>query len=275
MKNGMRNKLLGLCSIMLLMLTQCKSQPTATEGAVVIQPTRIENTTSTPNSSAEYVAPNITLVPTPTLTEGQQLARKLIKPGGQVTFSTDDCGEVYKTQGWCSVVKSAVRVTRPEWEELFPQAEFFVVKRDVYGGELVRQHNMLIVEQDGQRYNARSFRNLLKASGVTDINDDNRELIAKSFALMALPDYLAEEIVFSDWREGSWNSSTRLNHNYQLMAWTKLMGLKTVWRFTFYEGRLIEAQGGLLETKVGDYIDVPLNRLPPPSLEDLSYYWGK
>ncbi|TET50642.1 MAG: hypothetical protein E3J64_07985, partial [Anaerolineales bacterium] len=67
--------------------------------------------------------------PTPTLTEAQRLARELIPEGGQVVYSEDECDAVFEAgEDWCVVVRSATPITRPEWEELLPETEFYLVK---------------------------------------------------------------------------------------------------------------------------------------------------
>jgi hypothetical protein len=208
----------------------------------------------------------------PTLTAEVLLARELIQQSGQVVYSAGECDRILKGEPWCSVIKSATGITRPEWKELFPRTNFFLVKTTLYGSESSRQSNWLIVEQDGQRYTAKTFDRLLEANGIATITDENRELVAKAFALMTIPDYLEAEVAFTKWEEGSWPSSIRLDYNYALTAWTKIQGLKAQWRFLFYEGLLIGANGYVPEYGIGDYIDVPFERLPGPSPDSLSYW---
>jgi hypothetical protein len=191
--------------------------------------------------------------PTPTLTAEELLARELMEPRGQVTFSADDCSEILETESWCSVIESAKPITRPEWEELFPQADFFSVRVDVYGGESSRYRNWLIVEQDGQRYTADTFDRLLAANGVTEITDENRELVAKAFALMTIGDYLEAEIVFTGWMEVDWWARTG-RMNYGLTAWTEIQGLKVNWGFMFKDNQLREARVWVSEHHIGEYI---------------------
>ncbi len=215
-----------------------------------------------------------TSAPSPTLTKEEVLAQTLAQSGGQFTSSVGECSEILKTEDWCGVIKGTVRIIRSEWKVLFPEIEFYVVRRDLYGGEFVQQRNLLIVEHDGQRYTADTFDRLLKANGVITITNENRELVAKAFALMTIPDYLEEEIVFTEWEKGDWPASFGERYNYRLTAWTRILGLRPRWNFIFRDGRLREADGGVLEYQVGDYIDVP--NLMPPSRDAFLYSdWGR
>ncbi len=238
----------------------------------------VQCTQSPDGTTVEHDISMATPEPTPTLTAGELLARELIQPRGQVTYSTDECSKILETEPWCTVIKSAAPITRPEWEELLPQTEFFLVKTYlVSGGEPEEgggPRNWLIIEHDGQRYTADTFDRLLKANGVITITNENRELVAKAFALMTIPDYLEEEIVFTEWEKGDWPASFGERYNYRLTAWTRILGLRPRWNFIFRDGRLREADGGVLEYQVGDYIDVP--NLMPPSRDAFLYSdWGR
>ncbi|MCP4539112.1 MAG: hypothetical protein GY832_18405 [Chloroflexi bacterium] len=213
--------------------------------------------------------------PTPTLRPGEALARELIQPRGQVTFSMDECGKTLETELSCSVIKSAAPITRTEWEELLPQTEFFLVKSYlVPGGEPGDgggPRDWLIIEYDDQHYTAETFDRLLKANGVTAITDENRELVAKAFALMTIPDYLEEEVVFTEWDVGEWDSGLLIYTNY-LKAWTKIQGLEIWWWFAFNDNRLRAAtRFRVVESNIGDYIDVFFLELPIPSTQH--YYF--
>jgi hypothetical protein len=214
--------------------------------------------------------------PTPELTEEQLLARQLIEPGGQVVYSDEECDEVFEAgEPWCVVIRSATPITRPEWEELLPETEFYLVKTGSYANayppEPGGSQNWLIVEHDGERYTPDTFDRLLAANGIAGITDDNRELVAKTLVLMTLPDYVEEDITFSQWQQGSWPSVIRLDYNYTITAWTRIQGLGIRWLFIFYDGRLIGAGGNVVEYNTGDYIDVPMDSLSPTA--DLGYWW--
>ena len=203
-----------------------------------------------------------------TLTREEELVIEMQHNSSQSASSPDQCGKILRTEPWCSVVKSAVRITRPEWEELFPHTEFYVVKRDVYGGEFgQQQRNLLIVEQDGQRYTAETFDKLLAANDIT-ITDANLERVAKAFALMTLPDYLEEDIVFTEWAEGDRPGRFGKRYNYSATVWAKIQGLRTQWFFRVEDGYLRDVLRLQSEYHVGDYIDIPFEELSPPRAEE-------
>jgi hypothetical protein len=259
-------------AILTVALMQCGARPapaTETPGATTATTVPTDGMATEPGTPTTTPGPT----PTPTLTAEELLARELIEPRGQVTFSADECSEILETEPWCSVIKSAKPITRPEWEELFPQTDFFSVRVDVRGGEFPRYRNWLIVEQDGQRYTADTFDRLLAANGVTEITDENRELVAKAFALMTIGDYLDAEVVFTKWEEGEWEGEYTYDH--YLKAWTEIQGLEIWWWFVFEDNHLrIVTRGGIAEYHVGDYIDVPFWTLPLPPLEDYYFTGG-
>ncbi len=221
------------------------------------------------------IAAAATPVPAPTMTQEERKVMEYVKglnPESQAS-SRDQCPTILQTQPWCSIVRSAKRITRPEWEELFPQTQFFVVEYALIGRETGQLGHVLVAEQNGQHYSAETFDRLLKANQIA-ITDKNRELVAKALVLMKLTDYLEADIVFSDWGTTDQPAPFDLRYNYTLTAWTKIQGLRFQWLFLFHEGSLITAGGGILEQNVGDYIDVPLDVLPLPTLSTLEY-WSK
>ncbi len=187
--------------------------------------------------------------------------------------SAGECGEILKTQHWCHVYWHARQITRPEWETLFPWAVFYLVKYDRYGGEFNEHRNRLIIEDWGDRLIRDDFHRLLGANHVF-VTDENREMVARAFVLMSLADYLDEEIVFSDWEEGSWSAGLGLHYNYAITSWSRIQGLKMQWYFLFDDEGLFGATGYVVEHDVGDYIDVSHEELSPPSYLNLEY-WRK
>lgn len=273
--------LIALCAVALVAaFAQCGRQPSPIEEtpdrtAVPTTPGATAPTALPDTATAESTAPTGPSTPTPTLTREEELVIERQHHSSQSASTPEECTEILKTEPWCSVVKDAVRITRPEWEELFPQAEFFLVKYDLYGGEFVQQRNLLIVEQDDQRYTAETFDHLLEANGITEVTGENRELVARAFALMTIPDYLEEEVVFEQWEEGSWPASFDWHYNYGLTAWTEIQGLTIQWWFMFEDGHLRITDGAVIDRQVGDYIDIPFTELSPPSSDAfLHYYWG-
>ncbi len=233
--------------------------------------------TATKSTPGATVTPRPgTPVPTPTMTQKEQaLVAEQQHANAQSASSFAQCPTIMATEFACNVINYSTRITRPEWKALFPRAEFFLIKYDraSKGWRVPQQNSVLVIEQDGQRYydyDDRTFERLLTTNHVV-ITSTNRELVAKAFVLIALPDYLEEEIVFSDWKQGSWPSRIALPYNYMLIEWTKIQGLKIGWWFIFDEG-LYNARGAVMEFNIGNYIDVPFERLPLPSPERLEYW---
>jgi hypothetical protein len=204
-------------------------------------------------------------------TQENQIIRELEWSSRSFTTKYDKCDDILKTEDWCNVIRGVAKITRPEWDELFPKTEFYVVRRLLVGSELPKQSNLLIVEQDGQQYTPKTFDILLAANRIK-INDDNQELIAKALALMTLPDYLENEITFTKWEV---DTTQPAPFDYCLTAWTKIQGLVLKWCFMFsnpqYE--LIAAGPEVDQDRSGDYIDVSNIDLPYPIVHN--YYFHK
>jgi len=230
----------------------------------------------TPDPIVSTHTPMVVSTPTNILTELEAIDAEMRTKFGYVHPDCSSCIPVPDGAN-CSLYLWTKPITKIEWTDLFPSTRFYLLGfHQIENGETnsygYRRNYGVIAQQDSQRYTAQSFGHLLEANSITTINDENRELVAKAFALMTIPDYLEEEIVFTKWEEGSWPSSIRLNYNYALTAWTKIQGLKIQWRFIFYEGLLIGADGYVQEQSIGDYIDVPFEELPGPSRDSLTYW---
>ncbi|MEE8390642.1 MAG: hypothetical protein V3S14_07600 [Anaerolineae bacterium] len=253
-----------------VLLTYMALDPTLTVEAFDARATAMaELGTILPPSPTPEVPP-----PTPTMTAKEQaLVEERQRAHRQAAASVEECGEILQTEPWCTVSWYATRITRPEWETLFPYTEFFLVKADRYGGEFGPEtHNRLIIEAWwDKRLSREDFHTLMGGEHVS-VTDENRELVAKAFVLVFLADYLEEEIVFSDGEEGSWPSDIRKPFDYRITAWTRIQGLKFEWLLMFHEGEIFGAEGLVIERNVGDYIDVPFERLPVPSMQQLSYW---
>lgn len=202
----------------------------------------------------------------------EEKAMKVVKQGNpQSADSPEQCAAILEVQPWCSIVKSAKRIERPEWTELFPSTEFYLVAYDLLGGETQQTHNVLVIAQNGRRYSAETFTDLLDANHIA-ITGQNRELVCKAFALTNLADYLDQEIIFIDWQAGKWEGAFPYDH--YLKAWTKIQGIEFWWWFTFENGRLKYAtRDGVSVTDyhIGNYMDVPFQTLPLPSLVDYRF----
>ncbi len=160
-------------------------------------------------STTSQLAPIVTATsaPFPTMTAEEQRVMEYVKglnPQSQAS-SPDQCPTILQTQPWCSLIGSAKRITRSEWDELLPQTQFFVVEYALIGQEGGQVRHVLVAEQNGQHYDATTFDQLLDANGIV-ITDTNRELVAKAFALTTLSDYLEQDITFSNLTQGDWDA---------------------------------------------------------------------
>ena len=211
-------------------------------------------------------------VPTATFTKADIVAQDIAQSGGQFTASFSNCLEILENEPSCVVIRTGIQVSRPEWEALFPQAEFYLVKYDLDRGETVqgRQGNLLVLEQDGQRLSLfpdRMFEQLLETNHIV-ITDQNQEQVARALVLLRLPDYLGNEIIFCDWREWEGPCIYDIPFNFAIDVWTEINGLKLEWVFMFHEQKLLAAKGFIIENGVGDYVD---SEVSTPSREILTY----
>ncbi|MCP4544263.1 MAG: hypothetical protein GY832_44690 [Chloroflexi bacterium] len=214
-----------------------------------------------------------TPAPTPTPTEGEKVTAAVgqehiaYRPTQTECEQTVDDGEVVA----CVWHDSSRLIVRSEWEQLFPDTDFYLVELGGYRPDSTEPYSSrrrLAAWYDDKHYTAETFDRLLKANGVT-ITDENRELVAKAFALMTIPDYLKEEIIFIEWVEGDWR--TLHNYDHYLKAWTKIQGLEIWWWFDFADNQLRFVSRSDVNKHVGDYIDVSVIELPPPSFVDYQF----
>jgi hypothetical protein len=202
------------------------------------------------------------------LTDEQRVMNDVLNSSPQFTTPSGDCGRILQSEPWCGVVQGVKQITRPEWKALFPQAKFFLVKRNVVGQESGFQQNLLVIEQAERRYSAETFDSLLKANDIV-ITDTNRELVIKAFVLTTLADYLEQEVTFSNWTQGDWPAIFKRRFTYSITAWTKIQGLRMKWLFAFENNRLwLARQLQEIEYHTGDYLDVPFEVLPLPGLRE-------
>jgi hypothetical protein len=87
---------------------------------------------------------------------------------------------------------------------------------------------------------------------------------------MTIPDYLAEEVDFLEWKAGDWR--TRYNYDHYLKVWTKIQGLEIWWWFDFENDRLRFVTRSDVQPHIGDYIDVSPQILPFPPSSDYDFY---
>jgi hypothetical protein len=236
----------GMICIAGLLLTQCRQQPPA-----VVQ---------TPAATA---VPTQTPAPTATPTEGERVAAT--RASGFINPYIPNAGECQNavrdgSVTRCVSLNSIKSLSQPQWEQLFPDANFYLITYMAFDeANLISPdpHSPeLIVEQDGRNYTARSFDQLLTANNIL-IADENRELVAQAFALMTLDEYVAEEIIFINWELVDLQRGFS-HFDSHLQAWTKLGGLEIEWYLGFKGERLDVAVGpAVINSKTGNYIPLP------------------
>ncbi|MBN1249117.1 MAG: hypothetical protein JXC32_15770 [Anaerolineae bacterium] len=247
--------------LLVVTLGQCEGQPapgTETPGGVA-SPIPSENATTVPTS-----VPSDTLTPTPT--EGEMAAAAVGQEYIAYRPTQTECEQIVDSGDAeaCVWLDSALLITRPEWETLLPDTDFYLLELGGYrpdSFDVYDSRRRLVAWQDGQYYSADTFDQLLEVNGITAITDENRETVARAFALMIIYGYLEEEVNFTEWEEVEVEPGA---FAYCLEAWTKIGGLELQWCFVFGDGRLSVAWGpDILQYYVGDYIDVPPDELPP------------
>ncbi len=164
-------------------------------------------------------------------------------------------------------------IIRPEWQTLFPGAQFYLVPRTVATGDQVQQDNKLIVRYKEQWYEPGQFQHLMDAFDL-QVTDDRRDLVARAFVTMRLANYLEHDLVLSDSRAETSPSIIPQPYDYTISVWTQLQGLKIRWRLMFDKGSLVTAGGEVTNQHLGAYIDEPFNTLPLPSTSLLEYWRG-
>ena len=209
----------------------------------------------------------------PSLSEEEALFQEILQSNGQIASDGRNCSKILETEPWCSVVLTVTNVTRPEWTSLFPATKFFLVERNVLGQEAGFQSNWLIAKQNQQQFTVETFDQLLTTNGIT-ITDTNREQVAKAVVLMSLPDYVEQDIVFSEWSKGDWPAGFGDRFSHSIRVWTRIQGLKMTYFFAFENGNLWEVDRGInIEPHVGNYANVPFERLRIPGFK--SYFFGR
>ncbi len=263
-----------LCAV--IFLTQC-SKEDAPEVTIAISetltPSITTDTTTVPDSLPPFIetqpdgkisgtpipieTPKPTTTPIESLKAIDAIAQDMITP---YMSNANDCREAIQNGKMerCVVLNFVQNISKEPWEQLFPDTDFFLASFYAYGNPdsdiSDRSWTDLVAWQNDRYYRAENFDGLLSMGNIS-VNDKNRELIAKAFALMTLPsEYLQHEIVFTNWE--AVDIQGVFHYNYTLQAWTELGGVEVTWGFVFNEKRLQAISGGLVQNEnTGDYID--------------------
>ncbi len=191
-------------------------------------------TTTVPTVSSVPIAtttlPTVPPGPTPTLTEEQMITAPIrAYYRSNFTSSRADCVQAVDngTKKACVYVTNIELATRPEWEQLFPDTDFYLVDTGGWrSNEGLLAHETqnsghsrhLVAWQNGQAYDSETFDRLLEANAIT-ITDTNRELVARSFALMSISNYLSGDVRFLEWGDVE-PGTYQYNYSHYLKAWT-------------------------------------------------------
>jgi hypothetical protein len=221
-------------------------------------------------TSVPVISPSPTLSPgpTPTLTEEQMIIAAVgARFGSRFYSSRAGCVQAVddETTEQCVFPAGTKRVTRPEWEQLFPDTVFYLV--DIGGwrsseGLLAHEsqnsgpRRHLVAWHNGQAYRSQTFDRLLEANAVT-VTDANRELAARSFALMSIPNYLSGDVRFLEWGDVA-PGTYRHKYTHYLKVWTEIWGCEVLWWFVFTDqGMSIASLGGgpCNVSEYGNYIE--------------------
>jgi len=234
--------------------------------------------------------------PTPTRTVEEQAFIPTLESyyGTKFYPSRSDCIQAVDngTKDICVFPVGTERITKPEWEQLLPDTVFYIVDigswrslEVIYPPERQDGHitRHLAAWQNGQIYRIGSFDRLLEDNAIT-INDSNRELVARSFALMSIPEYLGRDVRFLEWKPVE-PGAYRYNYSHALKAWTEIWGCEVFWWFVFTDGQItvvsrnssscqIDEHGHYIEN--GKYFDFADEGVPlgfPPEFKD--YYFNR
>lgn len=188
-------------------------------------------------------------VPTPVLTKEQKLMVGAGARYGEAFYTErEDC--VQDANNWelaeCFFPTGELEIiTRPEWEELFPEAVFYLVELGLWrSGEALPAHQkqdggthvQIVAWQAGEAYPLGQFTRLL-AQNEVPVTAENRERIARALALMSMPNHLNGEVRFLEW--GPIPRSFDPHATHILEAWTEIWGCRAAWYFEFSDQDLL------------------------------------
>ena len=140
----------------------------------------------------------------------------------------------------CLFAVGVETLQQAELQELFPATTFYLIDigswrsdknlaaHETQSSPLSR---MAVAWQDEKIYFLKDINLLLKANGTT-ITDSNRETVARSIALLSIPNYLGGEVHFSEWLPVE-PGNYRQNYTHSLQAWTQVWGCDISWWYVF------------------------------------------
>jgi hypothetical protein len=243
------------------------------------------------------VSPMPVATGTPTLTTEEQKIIAIVGARYESGFYSGraDCVRAIDrgTTKQCVFPVGIELLTTLEWKQLLPNTTFYLVDigswRSFEGllphegqdGGVGRQ---IVAWQNAQSYQIESFDHLLEDNAII-VNDINRELVARSFALMSIPNYLGGDVIFLEWKPVK-PGVYRHNYSHLLKAWTEIWGCEVYWSFVFNDDKItivslsggacrINEYGNYTEDRryfeFGDAAAVPLGA--PPYFQD--YFFNR
>ena len=233
------------------------------------------------NDTEQLVTPAATTGPISTAMEGEKAAA--VAGQGYNAYRPREalCDELVEDgrSESCVWPKHVELITRPEWEQLLPDTDFYLVGLAGRHQDTMYDHSYrleLAAWHEDKGYVAETHDRLLAANGITGYADDNRELVAEAFALMTIPGYLGEEIVFTEWEDIKGQPGQyKHDYNHCLRGWTELQGLEVGWCFVFVKGYLKIATGPMgIQQGIGDYVEVHFEQLSLPGQKDYRFAGG-
>lgn len=193
---------------------------------------------------------------------------------------------------YCIFPTGVEKIQKIELENTFPNTAFYLIDigswrsskglaaNETQDGTTSRA---IVAWKNEKAYFLKDFNDLLKATGII-IDESNRENIAKSLALMSIPNYLSGDVHFIEWLPVE-RGEYRKNYTHSLRAWTQIWGCEINWWYVFQDTKLSAATirgDKCRSSKYGDYLknnkyfrfgDEGVLLGVPPSLQD--YYFNQ
>ena len=268
---------IGIICVVGLFLTQCQEEPVQPAETPVATEQSLQPLTTEVAAESEPAVDTVeTAMPTATPTEGEEAAEVAAQQFVPEYYPNE--GECHKAveEGIvteCMYQKSIQNIVRPEWEELFPETEFYFIRLDAYHPEgdygAFSSRNKLVAWQNDQKYEAKSFDKLLAVNNII-ISKENSQLIAQAFALMTLDELITEDVRFILWEPIDIQNGNR-HYTTRLQAWTKLGGLEIEWSFgSLGQNSKIATGPWIFNSDSGEYI--PISESNYPNLNTSTIY---
>lgn len=171
--------------------------------------------------------------------EELQIAEAVAQEFSAYRTTKEECQRALRAQEiqTCTILNEIKNLERLEWERLFSQTPFYLIKFErlvnIHWGP--RQLTRVVAWQNKQPYKAKDFAQLLQTNNIV-IKEENQLEIAQAFALLSIPKFIERDVVFTDWREVEIKQS--IPYNRLLQAFTKEQDIEFKWWFLFEENKI-------------------------------------